>query len=189
MQRILGWAALALGLVVCTAGAADKKGTVVTLDGLKSTTPSTWVKGKPKSKLRMMEFRLPRAKGDKVDADLGIFNIGGKVETNVKRWKDQFIPPKGKTIDDVAKVKEIKVGGSKATYVQLRGTYKAPFFDPKFGDRKGMKPKLWRNFRMLAVQFTGPEKGTYQIKLIGPSDTVEKYQKAFEDWLKGFKKD
>jgi hypothetical protein len=190
MRRTLGLAALVLAVAVCAAGAADekKKGTAVTLDGMTSTTPGAWVKTRPKGTMRIVEFRLPKVKDDKVDADLAVFSSGGTTKQVVDRWKDQFTPPKGKKIADVAKVREMKVGGLKATYLQIEGTYKAPPFDPKFGDFKSRKLKAWPEFRMLAVQVNGSEKN-YQIKLIGPAKTVEHYRKGFEDWLKGFKKD
>jgi hypothetical protein len=186
MRRTLGLAALLA--VAAWAAAEEKKGTVVELDGMKSTTPGTWVKGKPKGKMREMEFKLPKVKGDKVDADLAVFNLGGTVDANVARWKGQFKAPKGKSIDDVTKVRKIKVGGAEATYVQIEGTYRAAPFDPKFGDMKSRAFKEWPNFRLLALQFKGPKK-SYQIRLIGPAKTVEHYQKGFEAWLKGFKKD
>jgi hypothetical protein len=158
----------------------DDKGAVVDLDGLRSQTPPEWKEEKPATKLRLTQFRLPKAKDDKADAELAIFqNAGGSVADNVKRWKAQFRAPEGKEIDDVAKVTEIKIAGRDATLLELTGTYNAPPFDPTF---KGANP----DFRLVAIQFKGPE-NLYHIKLTGPAATVEHHRKAFDDWIKGFK--
>ena len=58
---------------------AGGKGTAIELDGLKSTTPSSWKVEEPDPKLgkfRIHQFRLPRADGDKEDAELVVFFFG-----------------------------------------------------------------------------------------------------------------
>jgi hypothetical protein len=181
MRRYV-WLLLGLGAAGLSA-AADQKGTVVDFDGRKSTTPAAWKEREPASTMRFMQFQLPKVQGDKDDAELIIFKgIGGSVQDNVKRWKEQFQPPKGKTIDEVSKVTEFKVGNSMLTYLDVQGTYKfkSPPLDPK------AKEELKTDYRMLAVHFEGP-KNVYHIKLTGPAKTVEHYQKGFDEWLKGFK--
>jgi hypothetical protein len=167
---------LALG-----ATAADK-GTVVTLDNLKSTAPANWKEETPSNKMRFAQFLLPRAEGDKADAQLVIFKgFGGSAKANVDRWKGQFLPPQGKTIDDVAQVKELKVAGNPVTYLDIHGTYlDGP---PMLPASKKMKRPNWR---MLAVQFEGP-KNNYHILVRGPAKTIEKHRKGFDEWIKGFK--
>jgi hypothetical protein len=192
MRRTLGFVVLAFGALACNSTAADgdkkdgdkkDRGVVVNLDGLRSPVPAEWKEEAPASKMRFAQFRLPRQKDDKNDAELVLFkNLGGSVEENVKRWKAQFTPPSGKTIADVAKVTEIKIGGREATYLDISGTYNPPPFDPTF---KGQKQP---DYRMLAVHFKGPE-NLYHIKLTGPAGTVEHYKPAFDAWLKGFKKE
>jgi hypothetical protein len=187
MRRTLGFVVLVFGALACNSTAADgdkkDKGVVVDLDGLRSRAPAGWKEEKPASKLRLTQFRLPRQMDDKNDAELALFkNAGGTVADNLKRWKAQFSPPPGKTIDDVAKVMEIKIGGREATCLDISGTYKPPPFDPTF---KGQNQP---DYRMLAVQFQGPE-NLYHIKLTGPAKTVEHYKPAFDAWLKAFKKE
>src|SRR5436305_235995 len=86
---------------------ANRKGTVVTLDGLKSQTPADWVEEPTTSQMRVKQFRLPAVANDKDNAELTIFffgaGSGGSADENVKRWKSMFVPPEGKKIDDVAK--------------------------------------------------------------------------------------
>jgi hypothetical protein len=185
------WCALgiALGLLAALAGGRsnaaddDKKGTTVDLGGVKSQTPASWKEEAPSNRMRLIQFVLPKAKGDNKDAELVIFkDIGGTTKDNVERWKKQFVPPKGKKIDDVAKVNEIKVGDAEVTYLDVSGTYlyKARPFDPN------AKTEEMPNYRMLGVVFE-TKKGVYHIRLVGPAATVEQYKKGFDEWLKAFK--
>ncbi len=173
-----------IGLVAALGGAADDKGTVVTIDGLSSKTPADWKEEKPTSNLRYKQFTLPRAEGDKADAELIIFffgeGSGGGVEENIKRWKGMFQPPEGKKIDDIFKHEELKVGNVKVNYADVSGTYlfKERPMDTKTEPRPG--------HRMVAVIFASP-KGPYFIRLIGPEKTVTQHKKGFDEWLKNFK--
>ena len=172
-----------LALAAAGLRAAEEKGTVVNLDGLKSAAPSSWKAEAPANQMRLIQFKLPKADGGTGDAELVIFkNAGGSVRDNVNRWKGFFTPPEGKTIDDVAKVTDIKIGGRDATLLDVHGTYlfKRRPFDP---NEKGEKRP---DYRMMAVQYQGPD-NLYHIRLVGPAKTVEHYQKGFEDWLKNFK--
>jgi hypothetical protein len=191
MRRTLGFAMLAFltlvfGPSACESTAADKdkdKGVVVDLDGLKSTTPGDWKEEAPSNRMRLTQFRLPKKGDDKDDAELVIFQkLGGGSKANVERWKKQFVPPEGKKIDDVSEVKEIKIGGRSATYLDVHGDY---LFNPQpFNPRSKSVKKP--GYRMLAIYFDGP-KEIYQIKVTGPAKTVEAYKKDFDEWLKNFK--
>jgi hypothetical protein len=186
MRRIWGLMMIALVLsLVAGARAADAKakGTLVDLDGYTSTTPPSWKKvKKPSSKLRFLEFELPKAKEDKIDGEVALFkNAGGTLKENIARWRNQFVAPKGKTIEDVTKITDIKIGGKKATMVDIQGTFQPPPFVPKFGGKK------WPKFRRIAIQFQGPD-SLYHIILTGPADTVAKYKDGLDKWLKEFKK-
>jgi hypothetical protein len=159
--------------------AADEpKGTEVDLDGLKATTPAEWKKEDPGKGFRWMQFRVPKAKDDKDDAELTIFKgLGGGAEANIARWKATFKPPSGKNIDDVSKVGEVAIGGIKGSYLDVSGTYTVPFVD---------KPDVRPDYRMLAVYYEGKD-NVYIFKLVGPANTVEAAKKGFDDWLKAFK--
>lgn len=193
MKRALGWmlvvgAALAWGSSPAqnAAGAADKKGTEVSLDSLQSRTPADWKEEAASNKMRAYQFSLPHAKGDDSDAELVIFYFGpgggGSAADNVKRWKGMFTPPEGKTIDDVAKVEKLKVAGADVTYLDVHGTYRFKF--PPFAPNA--KEQLKPNYELLGVVFESP-KGPYFIRLVGPVKTVEEHKKGFEEWVKGFK--
>jgi hypothetical protein len=160
--------------------------TTVTLDGLKSEAPASWKVQEPSNKFRAYQFALPKASGDKEDAELVIFYFGegggGGVADNLKRWKGMFTAPEGKSIDDASKVEKLKIGNVEATYLDVQGTYlhKFPPFDPN------AKITKKENFRRLGVVFAS-EKGPYFITVTGPAKTVESQKKSFDDWLKAFK--
>ncbi|HTU21957.1 MAG TPA: hypothetical protein VMG10_28220 [Gemmataceae bacterium] len=193
MRRLIGFMVLAFVAAACTPSASESnaadvdkdkgKGVVVNLDGVKSTTPGEWKEEAPANRMRFMQFRLPKKDGDKDDAELIIFKgLGGGSRANIERWKKQFVPPKDKKIEDVAKVKEIKIGDRPAMSLDIQGTY---LFNPQpFNPRS--KPQEKPNYRMLAIYFDGAD-NPYQIKLTGPAKTVEAYKKGFDEWVKSFK--
>src|SRR5262245_34956776 len=129
-MRLLSTIPVLAGLLLLTAGAtAGDKGTVVTLGDMKSTTPGDWKSQPPANKFRAYQFAVG-------DAELVIFYFGegggGGSADNIKRWKGQFQPPDGKSIEDVSKVETMKVGKAELTYLDIHGTYlyKNPPFDP-----------------------------------------------------------
>lgn len=181
---LLGAAAVGLNWQSGDANAQEKKGKVVELDGMKAAVPAEWVQEKPANRMRFLQFRLPKVEGDKTDAELYIFRgLGGNANENIKRWRDMFIPPEGKTIEDVSKVSKIKIGKDEAPYLEVWGTYKykAAPFDPK------SKAELRPNQRMLNIHYEGQDE-VYHFRLVGPDKTVQHYKKGFEDWLKALKK-
>ena len=186
MKRVLwlamfGFGFLAYALNSGDAGAQDKP--MAELDGMKAPVPADWKEEKPANRMRFLQFRLPRAKDDTMDGELVVFKgFGGSSDANIKRWKEQFLPPDGKTLDEASKVTEIMIGKNKAYYLDVAGTYKykdAPF-DPK------AKTELRPNQRMLAVHYEGKD-DQFHIKLVGPAKTVEQHKKGFDDWLKNLK--
>jgi hypothetical protein len=181
----VGLAILVLDLSGQASRAGGDKGAVVEIDGLKSHTPANWVAEKTSSKMRVAQFRVPKVGDDKQDAELIIFFFGGQgggVEANVKRWKEMFFPPRGKTMEDVARVEKMKVGAVPVTYLDVNGTYKykkAPFVPDS-------QAELRPDHRMLAVYFDS-KNGPYFIRLVGPAATVAQNKKGFDEWLKNFK--
>ncbi len=161
---------------------AAASGPVVVLGGLKSAAPGTWKESPVSSPMRVKQFGIPGKDGD---AELAVFFFGkgqgGSVEANIDRWKKQFQPPAGKTLDQVSKVGTVKLTSTKATVFDISGTYmhKTRPMDPGPGEPRA-------NHRMLAVVLETPE-GDYFLKLVGPAKTIEKNKKDFDAWLKGFK--
>src|SRR5262245_35365176 len=156
-------------------------GTVVDLGGLKSTAPAAWKETPTTSSMRVKQFSVPGPNGD---AELIVFYFGegqgGGIEENVTRWKRMFQPPAGKTIDQVSKLETVKLANSKATVLDVSGTYlqKARPMDTEGTPRA--------NHRMLAVVLETP-KGADLSRVVGPDKTVGEQKKACDGWIKGFK--
>ena len=135
--------------------------------------------------MRLKQFRLSPIGDDKDHAEIVILYFGqgqgGSAEQNIKRWKSQFKPPEGKTIQDVSKVEKFKVSGFPVTYLDIQGTYS--FLPPS---NPNAKMTIRPNYRMLGVVLEA-KKGPYFIRLLGPADTVAHYKKGFDEWIKGFK--
>jgi hypothetical protein len=129
---------------------------------------------------------LPKVKEDKQDVALVIFYLGagrsGSNDDNIKRQKNLFIPPEGKTIDEVTKVTKFQVGQVPVTYVDLHGTFKDKK-GPMVPDDQAIKRP---DYRMLYAIFE-TSKGPYYLRLVGPAKSVEHHKKGFDDWLKAFK--
>jgi hypothetical protein len=161
-------------------------GTPVTLDGMTSPVPAAWKETTTTSPMRVKQFSVPHAAGDKLDAEVIVFFFGpgqgGAADANITRWKAMFDPPAGKKIDDVAKVDTMKIGDLKAIVLDVRGTYKPSAMGPM---APAGEPRP--NHRMLSVIFETPH-GPYFIRFVGPEKTIERNKQDFERWLKGFKK-
>ena len=167
-------AALACGL------RAEDKGVAVEWGGFKSTTPAGWKEETPSNKMRLAQFKLAKAEGDKEDAELALFASpgGGTIEQNLDRQVKKFELAK----DAKPAVSKIKIGKEEATYQDITGTFlkKFPPFDPN--------AKITRvdNYRQIYVIFEGKD-AVYSLTLLGPAKTVEKHKKDFDAWLKNFK--
>jgi hypothetical protein len=183
-MRLFALAAAAAALTALAGPApAQDKGSVVELAGMKSTTPADWKQETPTSTMRLTQFKLPKAEGDKEDAELALFVFpggSGTVQQNLDRQVAKFEKAAGK--DKVEqKVDKIKVGTIEATYQDVAGTYiKKPF-------PMAEKGIAIPDYRQLYVVFESKDGKQYYMTLLGPAKTVEKHKKAFEEWLKNFK--
>ena len=158
------------------------KGTEVIIDGLKSETPSTWKAEKPANRLRSHQFKLPKAAGDKDDAELYILpEVGGKVEESFNNLKELFIPPPDMPKSQAVKESKFMVGKAAIYVLELQGTFRVKHI-PIDQAVKEVKP----DYRMLAVIWKS-DQTSCSIRMVGPRKTVEAHAKEFENWLRGFK--
>ena len=176
-MRLLLAAALAVGFTT-SAFAADK-GVTVELGGMKSTPPADWKEEQPSSTMRLTQFKLPKAEGDKDDAELALFAFpggSGSLEQNLKRQEAKF------EINGKPEVTEIKIGDIKGAYQDIKGTFlkKFPPFAP---DAKITK---MGDYRQIYVVFEAGGK-QYYMTLLGPAKTIEKHKAGFDAWVKNFK--
>lgn len=186
MTRHLLAAAIAVLVGTLAAAADDKKGTAVEVSGLKGTAPADWTSEKPANEMRLAQFKLAMEKGDGEDAGVVIFSLagGGGIDANLKRQEAKFKLADGVKKEDAVKTDDTKVGEFKGKYQDIKGTllFKAAPFDPN------AKVTEKEKFRQLYVIFEDDDKKTVSIWLLGPEKTVEKHKKAFDEFIKSFKK-
>jgi len=168
----------ALPLVAST----QNKGTEVKVGNLKAVTPPDWAKEKPANLLRSYQFKLPGAE-DFPQPELAIFpESNPDPEKNFPKWKAQFVPPEGKSIDDVSKTGKWDVKGATVTYLDVTGTW-------KYRERPqdpSSKEMLLDNYRVIWV-IVAEKDGATHLRLSGPTQSVAKSYKAFEDFVKSLK--
>lgn len=176
-------AASALFLAAVGTSAAQDKGTEVKVGGLKAMAPADWKSEKPANLLRSYQFQLPGAK-DLPGAEVAVFpESHPSPEKNFPKWKVQFVPPEGKTIDDVSKTSKWDVKGATVTVLDVSGVtwrYKAAPNDPK------AKEMLLDNHRVVWVIVAEDSEATH-IRLSGPAKSVDARFAEFEKWVKSLK--
>ncbi len=127
-------------------------------------TPATWKQSEPTSRLRLGQFEIPAAEGDKEAAELAIFNFGagGGVKANVDRWVGQFFPEGRKSA-----VTQGKSDLGEYVFVDINGTFKKPIGPPIL-----RKTEAMQGAKMLGIILAVEGKGHYFLKMTGPEKTV-----------------
>ncbi|MEM7160559.1 MAG: hypothetical protein AAF799_47420 [Myxococcota bacterium] len=150
-----------------------------TVPGLTFSVPKEWEKGTPSNSMRVAQWVLPGPGGD---AELVVFRFpggAGGVEANLNRWKGQFTPPEGKTIDDVTTTKKVEGKGVSTTQVDVTGTYVAamtPGSEQKHNESGS---------RMLAAIVEGSG-DPFFFKVVGPKATMDVWAAPFETMVTTF---
>lgn len=150
---------------------------------LKYKAPEGWVVEKPTSSMRAAQYKLPKAEGDAEDASLVLYYFGqgqgGGTQANIDRWINQMQQPDGSASSSKAKSDSLTVNGLKVTTVDVSGTYAAEM-TPGSGSFSNNT-----NYRMRAAVIETP-KGSYFVKLVGPTKTVGHWDEAFNSYIKSF---
>jgi len=155
---------------------ADKDETKeVTIKAVKLKVPASWKQEEPSNNLRLSQFKLPAAEGDKPTTELVISSFpgdGGGVNSNFKRWVDQFSPDgrKVKMTSGECKQGKYYVSDISGTYLQSSG---GPFAAAK------KPPTPMPGYRSISVVLTIPETGVYFLRLTGPEKTVSAAAESF----------
>src|SRR6476646_2839407 len=103
----------ALALCAPAASAADPQ-KPVQIGSLHATPPAEWKAEKPVNRLRSHQFKLPSGEAGVADGEVNVRpQSSPKPEKEFPRWKAEFEPPDGKTLDDIAKESSFEVGGAK----------------------------------------------------------------------------
>src|SRR5213082_2088331 len=150
---------------------------------LRFKAPDGWMTEKPTSSMRVAQYKLPKAEGDKEDASLVLYYFGatqgGTSQANIDRWISQMQQPDGSSSKDKAKTDTMTVNGLKVATVDVTGTYTAEMApgSKTFHDDE--------NYRLRAAVVETP-KGNYFVKLAGPAKTIARWDQSYTDYLKSF---
>lgn len=150
----------------------------VEIKAIKLKVPGNWKQEEPSNNLRLSQFKIPAAEGDKPVTELVISSFGGDgggVDQNFKRWTDQFVPEGRKVKMTSGECKQGKYYVSDVT-----GTYLQSSGGPFAGGKKTPMP----GYRSLSVVLAVPDTGVYFLRLTGPEKTVtaaaESFRKSFD---------
>lgn len=160
----------------------EEKSKPVKIGTLSATAPADWISEKPANRLRSYQFKLPGEKDDP-SVDLAVFpESHPSPDKNFPKWKAQFVPPEGKTVDDISKTGKWDVKGATVTFLDVTGKwkYKERPQDPT------SKEMLLDGYRVIWVIVAEKDEATH-IRLSGPAAVVDKQYKAFVDWVKSLK--
>lgn len=168
-------------LLLAAVVAADSAPVIVKFDKLSAPVPAHWQSVRPANRLRSHQFKLPS--GDKAVADAEVYVMPDSNPDPVKsfpKWKATFVPPEGKTIDDVAKVSQFTVNGATVQQLDVSGTWKYKPFP------MSRKEELRPDYRAIWA-IVATKDGATHVRLSGPAPVVAKYYPAFETWLKSIR--
>jgi hypothetical protein len=150
---------------------------------LKFKAPEGWTTEKPTSSMRVAQYKLTKADGDKEDASLVLYyfgaNAGGSTQANIDRWIGQMQQPDGSDSKSKAKTETMQVNGLKVSTVDVTGLYTAEMA-PGSGTFHNDA-----DYRLRAAVIETP-KGNYFVKLAGPVKTIARWDKEYNDYLKSF---
>ena len=165
--------ALGLSLALLSAAVARSEDGVreVKVGEITIRVPESWKQQAPSNRLRLAQFSIAAADGDKQPAELSIFafGTGGTVAQQVQRWLGQFEPAGRKYKGATGKSPH-----GQYVYVELSGTYKKPD-GPPIRQRTIPMPGA----RMLVAMIAVEKKGNYFLKLVGHEKTITANVKAF----------
>lgn len=164
---------LAQGQKESTNEEAKEEAEAVSIDAITLKIPATWEKEKPSNNLRLAQYKLPAAEGDKTVTEFVISSFpggGGGVDQNLKRWIDQFT-------NDGRRVKMATGDCEQGKYhiSDIRGTYLQSTGGPFSGGKKTPMP----SYRSLSAVLSVPEKGVYFLRMTGPEKSVTAAEEAF----------
>jgi hypothetical protein len=178
--KFIGVVALFSALLICWACGNQAQ---TTAGELRFKAPDGWTTEKASSSMRVAQYKLPKAEGDKEDASLVLYYFGasqgGTAQANIDRWIGQMQQPDGSDSKSKAKTENLTVNGLKVTSVDVTGTYTAemaPGSQTFHNDN---------DYRLRAAVIETP-KGNYFVKLAGPAKTIARWDQSYNDYLQSF---
>ena len=190
--KSIGASALVAALFICwasgnkgaTAVSSQQSNPTQSASGdLRFKAPDGWTAEQASSSMRVAQYKLPKAEGDKEDALLVLYYFGatqgGTAQANIDRWISQMQQPDGSSSKDKAKTESMSANGLKVTTVDVTGTYTAEMAP---GSKTFHNDD---NYRLRAAVVETP-KGNYFVKLSGPARTIARWDQSYNDYLKSF---
>jgi hypothetical protein len=190
-KKVIAAAALLSALLVCwacgnkgaTAISNQQSNSQTATGDLRFKAPDEWTTEKSSSLMRVAQYKLPKAEGDKEDASLVLYyfgsNQGGTAQANIDRWIGQMKQTDGSDSKSKAKTENLTVNGLKVTTVDVNGTYTAEMAP---GSQTFHNDE---NYRLRAAVIETP-KGNYFVKLVGPAKTIARWDQSYNAYLKSF---
>lgn len=145
------------------------------ISGLTWSVPSNWEKTKPASSMRAAELKVPGAGGEAVVAFFA--NIGGDAQSNIERWRGQFVDSGGGP--PIATTQQRTIAGCKVWLTSFSGTYK--------GGTMGGPEEDMPNAALRGAIIDGPQ-GMIFIKFTGPEATIKEHEAAWNTMVNGMRK-
>lgn len=144
----------------------------VRVAGIAFTPPAAWRREAPESTMRVAQFGIPGASGEK-DGTVAVYYFGsgqgGGVPENIQRWQGQFTNPTGP-----GSVTPLERNGLKVTIVTAEGTY---------GSGMPMGPSTPEpGFALWGAIIEAPQ-GNVFVKATGPKALIERSRPQFEALL------
>lgn len=153
--------------------------TVASFVGLEAPKPATWQWQPPRSQMITANYTVP-APGDVEGARAAQLNVyyfgqgmGGSVQDNIDRWKNQFRSPDGYEV--TPHVEEFEVNGLPITFVELAGEWR------EFG------AVAFRRDQILVAAIVEAPAGRVFIRLAGDEQTIETNRDAFMKLVRGLR--
>jgi len=140
--------------------------------GIQFAVPTSW------EKQTATQFQAASYRVDGDGQVVFFANIGGGVDSNVNRWRQQVTNESGSPAD--AKVEKRTIGGMEATVVSMEGKYQG--MGPGGAPAAPLEDAAFR-----AVIYSGPD-GDVFVRFTGPRSTVEANKQAWETMVLGAKK-
>ena len=149
---------------------------------LASVAPEAWTSEKPLTRLRSHQFQLAGVDGSPGGEVIVMPESSPKVDKEFPRWKAQYTPPEGKTVEDIAKESKFEIGAATVQLLDVSGTwkYRERPFDPK------SKEERREGYRTVWAIVVVKDESTH-VRLSGPVKVVEREYAGFEKWLRGLK--
>jgi hypothetical protein len=140
--------------------------------------PKNWMRERPPMGFIMAQFSLPRAAGDKADAQLTITSPGEHDPKAVERVREQL-----KEKPEEGSMERLQIAGNEVVLVDSTGDYGD---DSDEDDKSSPPPANQGRYRALnAMVFLGGK--VYVINCTGPEKTVSERASEFRAFLQTMK--